>query len=73
MPVDNIGEPVAPDRAVLLKIAPVHVPELGASDSRILRTDAPDVFQGKGFPGRPGQDLRLVVFVICLLRLFGVP
>ena len=73
MPVDNIGEPVAPDRVVLLEIAPVHVPELGASDSRILRTDAPDVFQCEGFPGSPGQDLRLVMLVICLLRYAKQP
>ena len=73
MPVDNIGEPVAPDRLVLLKIAPVHVPEFGASDSRILRTNAPDVFQGEGFSGRPGQNLRLVAFVICLLRYAKQP
>ena len=38
-----------------------------------LPITVPDVFQGEGFPGRPGQDLRLVMFVICLLRYAKQP
>lgn len=43
MTVDNIGEPVAPDGIIPLKIAPIHMPELDASDPGVLRPDTLDV------------------------------
>ncbi len=57
MPVDDVREPVAPDGVIPLEVSPVHMPKLGASDSRIFYPYSPDVFQGKGFPGCPDQNL----------------
>ena len=68
MLINDIHESVAPEWSIALEVSSVHMPELHSSYPRILGPDALDVLQGKGFPGRAGQNLRFVVLVIGLLR-----
>ena len=68
MLIDDIHEPVAPERSIALEVSSVHMPELHSPYPRILGPNAFNVLQGKSFPGRAGQNLRFVVLVISLLR-----
>ena len=55
--IDDVYEPVAPDRVIALEVAPVHAPELDATYSWIFLSDALYVLYSKGLSGHAGHDL----------------